>query len=377
MISVFGSLIEDKDITNVVNCMKSQWLGFGKHVTEFEQKFSEKFNVPNFAMVDSGSNALFMAISLLDLPKGSKIIVPSFTWVSCAQAVLMAGHIPIFCDVDLHTMNIREKDIRSSLKGHPDVRAIMVVHYAGLPVDMDSIMAIGLPVIEDAAHAVCSTYKDKPCGTIGDIGIYSFDAIKNLTTGEGGGITCKKKELIERAKILRYCGIGKSGFEAAVSNTNNRWWEYNIQEPFIKMLPTNIAGSIGLAQIEKINRLQVRRREIWEYYREKFYAFKWVSIPEEAPGVCTHSYFTYCIRVPLRDALAKYLLENEVYTTLRYHPLHLNPLYKQMNIRLPNSEKLNDCALSIPLHPRLTDEEVCKVVDLIKGFYANKDTRKL
>jgi len=101
MISVFGSLVGEEEIANVTACMKSQWMGFGRNVSIFEEKFSAKFNVPNFAMVDSGSNALFMAVTLLDLPPGSEIIVPSFTWVSCAQAVLLAGHIPVFCDVDL------------------------------------------------------------------------------------------------------------------------------------------------------------------------------------------------------------------------------------------------------------------------------------
>lgn len=370
MISVFGSLVGDQEITNVIDCMKSQWMGFGKNVDEFEKKFSEKFKVPNFAMVDSGSNALYMAVSLLDLAKGSKIIVPSFTWVSCAQAVLIAGHIPVFCDVDLETMNVREQDIQKCRKDHPDTKAIMVVHYAGLPVDMDPILNLALPVIEDAAHAVASTYKGAHCGTIAEVGIYSFDAVKNLTTGEGGGIACKRKNWLDRAKIMRYCGIGKSGFEAATSN-RTRWWEYNIQEPFIKMLPTNMAAGIGLAQLNRIDDLQKRRYEIWTFFQESFSKLGWIKIPQEAETYSTHSYFTYCIRVPKRDELASFLLDNGVYTTLRYHPLHLNPLYKQTNISLPNCEKLNEEGLSIPLHPRLSDNDVDKIIDLIKEFGYN------
>jgi len=267
MISVFGSLVGEEEIANVTACMKSQWMGFGRNVSIFEEKFSAKFNVPNFAMVDSGSNALFMAVTLLDLPPGSEIIVPSFTWVSCAQAVLLAGHIPVFCDVDLKTMNVRREEIEQRL--NPKVRAIMIVHYAGLAVDLDPIIDIGLPIIEDAAHAVCSTYKGKPCGTIADIGIYSFDAVKNLTTGEGGGITSKSATMIERARRLRYCGIGKSGFENAATMVKDkaRWWEYNITEPFIKMLPTNIAAAIGLVQIDRIDTLQKIRADIWRQYQ--------------------------------------------------------------------------------------------------------------
>ena len=368
MITVFGSLVGDEEINNVVSCMKSQWMGFGGNVSNFEDSFSRKFAVPHFAMVDSGSNALFAAVSLLNLPHGSEVIVPSFTWVSCAQSVIMAGHKPVFCDVDPLTMNIRREDIEPLL--NPKVKAIMVVHYAGLAVDLDPIIELGLPVIEDAAHAVCSTYKGKTCGTIADVGIYSFDAVKNLTAGEGGGIACRDAAMIDRAKIMRYCGIGKSGFEAAVDNAKekNRWWEYNISEPFIKMLPTNISAGIGLAQIDKIDSLQKRRKEIWDHYQSEFGNHDWITTPVEAPTGSKHSYFTYCIRVPKRDELAHYLLENDVYTTLRYHPLHMNPLYNQMDVRLPNCEVLNDDALSIPLHPRLSTDDVNKIVDLIVKF---------
>jgi dTDP-4-amino-4,6-dideoxygalactose transaminase len=368
VITVFGSQVGDEEIANVVKCMKDQWMGFGGNVGRFEEAFSKKFGVPNFAMVDSGSNALFMAVSLLDLPRGSAVIVPSLTWVSCAQAVIMAGHRPVFCDVDPVTMNVRREDVEPLLK--EDVRAIMVVHYAGLPVDLDPILALGLPVIEDAAHATCSSYRGKPCGAIADVGIYSFDAVKNLTTGEGGGIACRDAAKLERAKIMRYCGIGKSGFEAAVSSAQGkaRWWEYNIAEPFIKMLPTNSAAGIGVAQIENIDRLQSRREHIWREYQESLGRLGWVKTPADAPATDKHSYFTYCVRVPKRDELAHFLLDREVYTTLRYHPLHLNALYAQPHVRLPNCVALTDVALSIPLHPRLSDSEVNKIVDLFKAF---------
>ena len=370
MISVFGSLVSDDEIANVVSCMKSQWMGFGKNVGLFEKKYQEKYRLPTFAMVDSGSNALFMAVTLLDLPPGSEVIVPSYTWVSCAQAVILAGHKPVFCDVDLRTMNVRAEDIQARITDK--TAAVMVVHYAGLAVDMDPILAFGYPVIEDAAHAVDSTYKGQPCGAIGDVGIFSYDAVKNLTVGEGGGITAREQDHIKRAKIMRYCGIGKSGFDSAVGNAGakSRWWEYNIQEPFIKMLPTNLAAGIGLAQLDRIDALQARRKEIWDtYQRELAVVLDLVTPPDAEPGE-RHSYFTYCIRVPRRDDLAHYLLAEQIYTTLRYHPLHLNSLYGQMDVRLPNCEQLNEDALSIPIHPRMSDEDVEKVVSNIKEFFA-------
>jgi dTDP-4-amino-4,6-dideoxygalactose transaminase len=367
MISVFGSKVGKEEIANVAAVLESQWMGFGGKVTEFETKFAERRGHENFAMVDSGSNALYLAVTLLDLPPGSDVIVPAFTWVSCAQAVILAGHNPVFCDVDVETLNVTRETVEAAIT--PNTKAVMVVHFAGKPVDMDPILELGLPVIEDAAHAVDSFYKDKPCGGIGDVGIYSFDAVKNLTTGEGGGVVTREKEKIDRAKILRYCGIGKSGFEAAASSAGGktRWWEYNIQEPFIKMLPTNIAAAIGLAQIEKIDDLQGYRKTVWDIYQTEFASIDWITRPPEAEAHEQHSYFTYVVRVPNRDKLAKYLFDAEIYTTLRYHPLHLNPLYKS-SAKLPNSEVLNEDSLSLPLHPNLTMEQVDYIVDKVKKF---------
>lgn len=367
MISVFGSSVGAEELENVSKCIQSQWLGFGKNVELFEDKFKLKYDLKHFAMVDSGSNALFMAVTLLNLPKNSEIILPSFTWVSCAQAVILAGHIPVFCDVDIDTMNVRAIDIEKQITGK--TKAIMIVDYAGLPVESDVISQLGYPIIEDAAHAVHSVYKGKTCGALADVAIYSFDAVKNLTTGEGGGITSLNKEWIKKAKVLRYCGIGKSGFEAASTSANKqKWWEYNIEAPFIKMLPTNMAAAIGLAQIDKIDKMQEIRKNIWEIYQNEFNNIEWINTPVNALIEDRHSYFTYCIRVPKRDRLAHYLLENGIYSTLRYHPLHMNKIYKQMNKQLINCEKLNKEALNIPIHPRLTENEVTKIVDTIKSF---------
>ena len=371
MISVFGCSVgeEEKDIVN--KAIDSQWLGLGSQVEEFEKQIKKKFSIDNFVMVDSGSNALFMAIKLLDLPLGCEIILPSFTWVSCAQAVLLAGCKPVFCDVDIVTMNVTKELVE--VKVTKNTGAIMIVHYAGLPVNMSEIQELGFPVIEDAAHAIYSKYKGLQCGAIGDVGIYSFDSVKNLTCAEGGGLVARDSKMIERAKILRYCGIGKSGFQNASSASgNNRWWEYNISESFIKMLPNNISASIGLGQLSKIDELQSKRKEIWDFYNEKLSPIHQIILPVDCiESDSRHSYFTYCIRAEKRDELAKYLLSNNVYTTLRYHPLHLNKIYNQLDNTLKNTEILNEDALSIPIHPRLTREDLKYITDLIEKFYSS------
>ena len=369
MISVFGCSVgeEEKEIVN--KAIDSQWLGLGSQVDEFEKEIKQKFSIDNFIMVDSGSNALFMAIKLLELPAGCEIILPSFTWVSCAQAVLLAGCKPVFCDVDLVTMNVTKELVQEKVT--KNTGAIMIVHYAGLPVNMFEIQELGFPVIEDAAHAIYSKYKGKQCGAIGDVGIYSFDSVKNLTCAEGGGVVSNDSKKIDRAKILRYCGIGKSGFQnASLESSNKRWWEYNITEPFIKMLPNNVSASIGLGQLKKIDSLQLIRQNIWNIYNEELKDVNQIILPVDVSEEDSrHSYFTYCIRVKDRDALAKFLLENNVYTTLRYHPLHMNALYGQLSIKLVNSEILNEEALSVPIHPRLTEEDIFYICKLIKKFF--------
>ncbi|MBI5625206.1 MAG: DegT/DnrJ/EryC1/StrS family aminotransferase [Elusimicrobia bacterium] len=365
MISVFGSSVGKEELEEVRSSLEAQWLGMGPKTAAFEKQLSARLGVDDFVMTDNGSNSLYMAVRLLDLPPGSEVILPSFTWIACAHAVALCGCTPIFCDVDIDTQNITAETAGRQVT--PKTKAIMVVHYAGLPVLMEPILRLGFPVIEDAAHAVDSRHRGRSCGSIGAIGTFSFDAIKNITTGEGGGLTARDPAHIRKARHLRYCGIGKSGFEASANK--DRWWEYRIIDFFPKMLPSDIAASIGLAQLRRLDEMQARRKQIWELYQKEFVAVPWVRRPQDAPAGDRHSFFTYCIRVPAgrRDALARHLYSNGIYSTLRYHPLHLNPIYKS-SARLPACELLNEEALSIPIHPRLSDLDLEKVIGTIKAF---------
>lgn len=374
IISVFGSRTGVEEQANVAESLSANWLGMGPKLKAFEAEFQQQRNLPDFLMVDSGSNALFMAATLLDLPRGSEVILPSFTWVSCAQVLLLAGYRPVFADVDPVTMNITAATIAPHIT--PNTKAIMVMHYAGLPVEMAPILALGLPVLEDAAQAVVSSYHGQACGSIGDVGIFSFDAVKNIAAGEGGGITARDPAKMARARLLRYCGIGKSGFEAS-THGKRRWWEYQITEPFIKMNPSDISAGIALGQLHKLPENQQRRAEVWARYQTELADVAWVVRPAEAPEGCAHSYFTYAIRVvaphgkdvgEMRDNLAHALLDKGIYTTVRYHPLHLNALYGQLDKRLPTCEALNEDSLCLPLHPNLSDDDVARVVAALEGF---------
>ena len=208
MISLFGSSVGDEELAAIKDCFERQWLGIGPKTAEFEQQIASKLGVPSFVFLNSGSNSLQLALALLDLPAGSEVIVPSFTWIACANAVQLNRLEPVFCDVDLATCNMRPEDVERKITARTS--AIMMVHYAGLPAGVAAMKRFGLPIVEDAAHAIDSHDEGRHCGTMGDAGIFSFDAVKNLTTGEGGGVVAADPDRTKRARRLRYCGIAKS-----------------------------------------------------------------------------------------------------------------------------------------------------------------------
>lgn len=366
MIKVSSSKVGKEELEEIKTSFENQWLGMGPKIELFEKLFSQRLGLKNFIALDSCTSSLYLALKLLNLPKGSEVILPSFTWFSCATAIILNDCVPVFSDVDLMTQNITAEHINRGITSN--TKAIMVVHYAGLPVNIKEIKTFGITIIEDAAHAVDSKIDNKYCGTIGDIGVYSFDEVKNLAVGKMGGLTARDPELVERGRRLRYCGVDKSGFQASADR--NRWWEYDVTGFMYKMIPEDISASIGLAQLKKLDAHQRYRKEIWNTYQEEFYDLNWLHIPEEAKE--QHSYFTYFIRLKKRDELARYLLDNGIYTTLRYQPLHMIPIYNSTHIFLKNSELLNEVGLNIPLHPNLSYEDIEYIVTKIKQFGKGK-----
>lgn len=365
MISVFGSKVGREELAEIRTSLRAQWMGIGPKTKAFEAAFAKRLALPGFALLDSASNSLHVALKLLRLPPGSEVVLPSLTWIACAHAVVLAGHEPVFCDVELDTQNVSRHTIEPCLT--PKTGAIMVVHYAGKPVDMEPVLALGKPVIEDAAHAVDSKLDGRACGSLGTVGVFSFDAVKNLATPEGGGLTAQRAELVEEARLLRYCGIGKSGFQASADK--DRWWEYKIVDFMPKFLPNDITASVALAQLAKLDRLQARRKRIWEAYQRELASLPWLSRPRDPAPNERHSYFTYFVRVGggVRDRLAKELYGQSIYTTLRYHPLHMNPIYKS-KARLPNCERLNEEGLNLPLHPGLGAADLDRIFSALRKF---------
>lgn len=377
MIQVFGSKVGQEELDEIKTSFDAQWLGIGKKVSTFEAEFAKRNKFKSLVMVDNCSNALYLAIKMLNVPEGSEIILPSFTFAACANAVLVNKCIPVFCDVDYNTMNCSINTIAPLVTAK--TAAIMVVHYAGYPVNVPPILELGIPIIEDAAHAVDSHLNGVYCGSLGDIGCFSFDSMKNLSAGEGGAITAASPSLVERVRRLRYCGIAKSGLEN--STLIDRWWEANILYPAIRHMPNDVTASIALAQLRKLDILQAVRKKIWHTYTNELQGEDWLELPLEAPEGSQHSYFTYAIKVKnsrykdksehSRDKLAKYLLNNGIYTTLRYYPLHMTKIFKmgQPQVSLPVTEELNEITLSIPIHPNLKQSDVDYIIYKIKEFH--------
>jgi len=366
-IQVFSSQLGSEELDQVRDCLERQWIGMGPKTAALESALAGHLGVDDFVLLNSGSNALHMAVHLLDIPVGSnaEIILPSYTWVACASAVMLCGLKPVFCDIDPKTMNLNAATVERVIS--PRSVAIMAVHYAGLPAPVAELARFGLPVIEDAAHAIDSRVGKQACGTIGNIGIFSFDSVKNLAMGEGGGLVARDSRQLQRARSLRLCGITKTGYEA--SWKQERWWEHEILEAFPKMSPSDLSAAVGLAQLSKLKAAQARRAEIWAHYQRELGGISWIQCPSDAPAGDRHSYFTYCVLVQngRRDRLASYLLEKGIYTTLRFHPLHLSPLYRS-GASLPATEELMDHALNLPLHPGLSDSDLVRIVEAVRKF---------
>lgn len=370
MIKVFASKTGQEEIDEVTDTLKSQWLGLGPKVYAFEKELAERNNFKSVVMTDSCSNSLYTAINCFNFRPGSEIILPSLTFVSCAHAVVLNNCVPIFCDVEYDTMNCSLKTIEPHIT--EKTAAIMVVHYAGKPVNIKPILELGIPIIEDAAHAIDSKLDGVYCGALGDIGCFSFDSMKNLSAGEGGAIIASSPSMIEKVRRLRYCGIAKSGLDAA-TESKQRWWETEVLYPAIRQMPNDIIASIALAQLRKLDKLQAIRKHIWETYQREFKnlnCFRLVCPPDPEENE-QHSYFTYAIqflRDDQRDRMAHHLYDNGVYTTLRYFPIHMMKLYKT-NSELKNTETLNETALNLPIHPDLSDNDLDKIITLVKEFF--------
>jgi dTDP-4-amino-4,6-dideoxygalactose transaminase len=346
--------IGEEEIQAVSEVMRSGYLTGGPKLAEFEAKFAEYVGASHAIAVNSGAAALYMAIKAIFPGRGAIIALPALTYVATANAVVLAGHIPRFVDIDPDTFCIDPYKI-----GHQNPDAVISVHYAGHPCDLDAIYEENwhIPIIEDAAHACGAEYKSKKIGSI-NIACFSFHPSKNMTTGEGGMITTNSNAMAEILKRMRLNGIRKIGIYQDMVDWG---FKFNMNE---------IQAAIGIEQLKKINQMNSRRRLIAIRYEMAFENCPGIKMQKFFPLNIVHSRHLFSILLQERDKVAEYLQSQEISCAIHYKPVHLMSWYRKMfhyeEGDFPVAEEVAKHILSIPIYPDMTDEQVEYVIEKTK-----------
>ena len=297
----FGSPhIGKEEINEVVDCLKSGWLGTGPRVAKFEKSFN-KYKKSNYSIaVNSCSAALHLSMLALSLNKGDEVITTPLTFCSTINAIIHSNLKPVLADIDPKTMNIDPNEIEKKIT--KKTKCILLVHFAGLPCEMDEIMKIAkkykLYVVEDCAHSIESTYNGQPTGTFGDFGCFSFYSTKNLVTGEGGMVTVRQKKYAEKIKMLALHGLSKDAWKRFRDKGYNH---YYVQEAGFKYNMMDIQASIGLHQLNKIDRNWKKRKIIWKKYNSEFKKLP-IVIPPKIKKNVKHAFHLYTILVNKKNS---------------------------------------------------------------------------
>ena len=373
MLNVFKPDMGEEEIRAVAEVIRSGWIGLGPKTAEFERQFAEYIGVAHAVALNSCTAALDLSLKLLEIKNADEVLVPTMTFVSTAHTVAYNLAYPIFVDVDKQTKNLDLSDVERKLSRR--TKAIIPVHYAGRPVDLDALKGIarGVPIIEDAAHACGARYKGKRVGSFGNIACYSFHAVKNLAMGDGGALTTDNNEFNERAKRLRWLGIDKGTWDRTAVD-QSYWWEYYVNEIGLKCHLNDIAAAIGLVQLAKLDKMNERRRQIKNIYNEGLRDLEQVTLPPDDDGDYQSSWHIYSICSDHRDELSVFLQTNGISTGVHYKPIHLYKCYGNIT-HLPTAEWLFSRLLTLPMYPGLSDADAWRVVECIRDFHKNYGTR--
>ena len=375
MIPIFSNSLDDQELKVVSEAFRSKWVGKGKQCDAFEREFAVHLGTSRVLLVNNCTAATYIVLRALGIGPGDEVITSTVNFVACASAVMDMGAKPVFADVDPHTLNILPDGIERLTTDR--TKAVIILHYGGHPAPVDQIRAAcrrDVALIEDSANSVSSSYKGQMCGTLGDAGFFSFDAMKILVTVDGGVLWLRDKEAFERAKAYRYLGLAPkttSGMDA-MGEKKSRWWEYELVATSGRFISNDVFASIGREQLKKLPGFIARRKEIWGcYQRELAGVPDLICPPEPLPGAKS-SYYLYWVQTPKRrDELALYLAENGVYTTFRYFPLHLVQYYGA-RCSLPYAERANETTLNLPLHQNLSDDDVQRITELVVRFFRSR-----
>src|SRR5262245_30688475 len=367
---VFGAPdIRREEYDEILACLDSRWVGTGPRVTRLEEAFRAYIAAPAVAAVSSGSAALQLALKGLALPPRSEVITSTMTFCATANAIVHAGCVPVLVDCDRLTMNLDVDDVARRIT--PRTRAILPVHFAGRPCAMPAIMALArtheLAVVEDCAHAIEATIDGQHCGTFGDVGCFSFYVTKNMTTVEGGMLVCREQALADRVAMLALHGMTR---DARYRYRDDGYVHYDVHEPGFKHNLTDLAASLGLHQLARIEENWARRRHLWSLYLEGLRDLPLILPVEPPPGVRHALHLFTCLvddrstRVT-RDEILRHLHHLRIGCGVHYRAVHLLDYYRRTLADpgpFPNAEWISDRTFSIPLSPAVTDEDAADVV---------------
>ncbi|MEO6694991.1 MAG: DegT/DnrJ/EryC1/StrS family aminotransferase [Ignavibacteria bacterium] len=373
-IPVNEPLLNGNEKIYLAECIDTGWISSeGPFVKKLEERFSERVNRKFGIAVCNGTAALEAAVIACGIEKGDEVIMPSFTIISCASAIIRAGGIPVLVDSDPLSWNMNVFQIKKKLT--KNTKAIMVVHIYGLPVDMDPILAVAkennLKIIEDAAEVIGQEYNGKPCGSFGDVSTFSFYPNKHITTGEGGMIVTDDEVIAERCRSLRNLCFRQE----------KRFVHYELGFNF-RM--TNLQAALGVAQFERLEEFIIKKRNIGRLYNELFKDNPYVHLPLEKTEYAENIYWVYGILLKdninfeAEEVMNKLGIKN-IGTRPFFYPMHQQPVFKNMNLfkneNYPVAEKLSSRGFYIPSGLALTEEQIKKTAETVLSIFKNSKTQ--
>ena len=355
-IKLFDPAIDEREIKKAVKTLMSGFWASGAgggQVQEFEKNFKKFINSKSCVSVNSGTAALHLAAALCDI-KGKEVILPSLSFVSTAHAIMYNGGIPVFVDVNPHTLCIDPEEIKKKIS--KKTRCIIPVHFGGMPADIKKIQKLSnsnIMIIEDAAHACGSEFNGKKIGSHGDFVCFSFHPVKNLAMPTGGLISINNhnyKKITEDLKSKRWCGI-----------SNRKYADYDVDKIGWNFYMNELSAAIGLVQLQKIKKMNNKRKSIAKIYDKE------LNVSKKIPFTSTCVYHLYWICVRDRNFFRKKLLEKGIETGTHYKPIHQMSLYKK-SVKLPLTEKIAKEIVTIPIHPNLTESQIDYIVKTANRF---------
>lgn len=383
---VFGSpLIGEEEIAEVIDTLRSGWLGTGPKTKRFEAEFAayKGIDAENVVAVSSCTSALFLSLQMLELQPGDEVITTPLTFCATINSIIHAGGTPVLADIDPHTSNIDAEAVAQAIT--PRTKAILPVHLYGRPCDMNALRAViartgrDIAVVEDCAHAIETICDGKKAGTIGDFGCFSFYPTKNLVTGEGGMIIGKNKELIARARTLSNHGLSRDAWKRFGTSGYSH---YSVEEPGYKMNFTDIQASLGIHQLAKLEKHWLRRAQIWKRYQEGLAGLP-ILLPSQFDNTPTnrHAYHLFTVRVHsaagiTRDNLLEELTKRRIGTGVHYQSMcehaYFRKAYGWEPSAFPHSTAISNETISMPLSLRMSDSDVDRVIgamhDVLEKF---------